>query len=83
MVDNENPEYDTRALRDFALPQDFLVVYPSACWLVGQLEPPNFELKLVNEEIEANIQITREILSDTVKCTELEAALAAIKKGPH
>ncbi|CAK7349765.1 unnamed protein product [Dovyalis caffra] len=33
--------------------------------------------QVVNEEIEANIQITREIESEIVKCTELEAALAA------
>lgn len=31
----------------------------------------------VNEEIEANIQITREIESEIVKCGEIEAALAA------
>jgi hypothetical protein len=31
----------------------------------------------VNEEIEANIQITREIESEIVKCSEIESALAA------
>ncbi|XP_034899157.1 uncharacterized protein [Populus alba] len=34
-------------------------------------------LDQVNEEIEANIQITREIESEIVKCTEFEADLAA------
>ncbi|KAJ6293632.1 hypothetical protein OIU76_021816 [Salix suchowensis] len=34
-------------------------------------------LDQVNEEIEANIRITREIESEIVKCTEFEAALAA------
>ncbi|GAV58807.1 hypothetical protein CFOL_v3_02340 [Cephalotus follicularis] len=33
-------------------------------------------LDQVNEEIEANIQITREIESEIVKCTEIETALA-------
>lgn len=31
----------------------------------------------MNEEIEANIQITREIESEIVKCSEIENALAA------
>jgi hypothetical protein len=31
----------------------------------------------VNEEIEANIQITREIESEIVKCSEIESAFAA------
>nr|GMD36049.1 CAP-Gly domain-containing linker protein 1-like [Ipomoea batatas] len=34
-------------------------------------------LDKVNEEIEANIQITREIESEIVKCTETEVALLA------
>ncbi|KAJ4832667.1 hypothetical protein Tsubulata_047353 [Turnera subulata] len=34
-------------------------------------------LDQVNEEIEANIQVTREIESEIVRCTEFEAALAA------
>ncbi|CAB4281248.1 unnamed protein product [Prunus armeniaca] len=34
-------------------------------------------LDQVNEEIEANIQITREIESEIVKCSEIENALAA------
>ncbi|KAM5571102.1 hypothetical protein ABKV19_011624 [Rosa sericea] len=34
-------------------------------------------LDQVNEEIEANIQITREIESEIVKCSEFESALAA------
>ncbi|EEF50641.1 conserved hypothetical protein [Ricinus communis] len=34
-------------------------------------------LDQVNEEIEANIQITREIESEIVKCTEFESSLAS------
>ncbi|KAM1886808.1 hypothetical protein ACFX14_039296 [Malus domestica] len=34
-------------------------------------------LDQVNEEIEANIQITREIESEIVKCSDVERALAA------
>ncbi|XP_074298522.1 uncharacterized protein LOC141629415 [Silene latifolia] len=34
-------------------------------------------LDKVNDEIEANIQITRQIESEIVKCEEIEAALAA------
>ncbi|KAG9137134.1 hypothetical protein Leryth_011963 [Lithospermum erythrorhizon] len=45
--------------------------------LKDMLDQVQFNIKLVNEEIEANIEITREIDSEIVKCSEVETELAA------
>ncbi|KAL8250566.1 hypothetical protein R6Q59_034259 [Mikania micrantha] len=45
--------------------------------ILGQLSALKDMLDLVNEEIEANFQITRDIESEIVKCSEIERNLAA------
>ncbi|CAN4086735.1 unnamed protein product [Withania somnifera] len=48
-----------------------------SCIILCQISSFKDMLDQVNEEIEANIQATREIESQIVKCTEIETALAA------
>lgn len=57
--------------------QGSLIIFSDSSLIFFLIFPIQSTTFKVNEEIEANIQVTREIESEIVKCTEYESTLAS------